>query len=53
LSREGSQESITTRNWTSLEFLKEMLQLAKEVVEAEKHVDPVQERDRAKGSTNI
>src|SRR6185437_259711 len=33
---------------TSLEFLKEMLQLAKEVVEAEKAVDPVQERDRAK-----
>ena len=33
---------------SSLEFLKEMLQLAKEVVEAEKHIDPVQERDRAK-----
>ena len=33
---------------TSLEFLKEMLGLAKEVVEAEKEVDPVEERDRAK-----
>jgi type I restriction enzyme R subunit len=33
---------------TSLEFLKEMLELAKEVVEAEKAVDPVEERDRAK-----
>ena len=33
---------------TSLQFLKEMLELAKEVVEAEKHVDPVEERDRAK-----
>jgi hypothetical protein len=33
---------------TSLEFLKEMLELAKEVVEAEKGVDPVEERDRAK-----
>jgi type I restriction enzyme, R subunit len=33
---------------TSLEFLKEVLELAKEVVEAEKGVDPVEERDRAK-----
>ena len=33
---------------TSLEFLKEMLELAKEVVETEKGVDPVEERDRAK-----
>jgi type I restriction enzyme R subunit len=33
---------------TSLEFLKEMLELAKEVVEAERDVDPVEERDRAK-----
>jgi type I restriction enzyme R subunit len=33
---------------TSLEFLKEMLELAKEVVEAEKDIDPVEERDRAK-----
>ncbi len=33
---------------TSLQFLKEMLELAKEVVEAEKQVDPVEERDRAK-----
>jgi type I restriction-modification system DNA methylase subunit len=33
---------------TSLEFLKEMLELAKEVVEAEKGVDPVEERDRAR-----
>ena len=33
---------------TSLEFLKEVLQLAKEVVEAEKGFDPVEERDRAK-----
>src|SRR5688572_1253936 len=33
---------------TSLEFLKEMLELAKEVVEAEKDVNPVVERDRAK-----
>lgn len=33
---------------TSLQFLKEMLELAKEVVEAEKDVDPVVERDRAK-----
>jgi type I restriction enzyme R subunit len=32
----------------SLEFLKEMLELAKEVVEAEKGVDPVEERDRAR-----
>lgn len=33
---------------SSLEFLKEMLELAKEVVEAERAVDPVEERDRAK-----
>lgn len=33
---------------TSLEFLKDMLEIAKEVVEAEKAVDPVEERDRAK-----
>ncbi len=33
---------------TSLQFLKEILELAKEVVEAEKDVDPVEERDRAK-----
>ena len=33
---------------TSLQFLKEILELAKEVVEAEKVVDPVEERDRAK-----
>jgi type I restriction-modification system DNA methylase subunit len=33
---------------TSLQFLKGMLELAKEVVEAEKDVDPVEERDRAK-----
>jgi type I restriction enzyme, R subunit len=33
---------------TSLEFLKEVLQLAKEVVEAEKEVNPAVERDRAK-----
>jgi type I restriction enzyme R subunit len=33
---------------TSLEFLKAMLEIAKEVVEAEKAVDPVEERDRAK-----
>jgi type I restriction enzyme R subunit len=33
---------------TSLEFLKAMLELAKEVVEAEKQTDPAEERDRAK-----
>ena len=33
---------------SSLEFLKEVLELAKEAVEAEKGVDPVEERDRAK-----
>jgi type I restriction enzyme, R subunit len=33
---------------TSLEFLKQMLELAKEVVEAEKQTDPVEDRDRAK-----
>jgi type I restriction enzyme, R subunit len=33
---------------TSLQFLKEILDLAKNVVEAEKDADPVEERDRAK-----
>ncbi|MGA3267314.1 MAG: type I restriction endonuclease subunit R [Verrucomicrobiota bacterium] len=33
---------------SSLEFLKQMLELAKDVVEAEKQADPVEERDRAK-----
>jgi type I restriction enzyme R subunit len=33
---------------TSVEFLKQMLELAKEVVEAEKRADPVEERDKAK-----
>jgi type I restriction enzyme R subunit len=33
---------------TSLEFLKAILEVAREVVEAEKDVDPVEERDRAK-----
>jgi type I restriction enzyme R subunit len=33
---------------TSLEFLKEILELAKDVVAAERDVDPVEERDRAK-----
>ena len=33
---------------TSLEFLKAMLELAKDVVEAEKQSDPAEERDRAK-----
>ncbi len=33
---------------TSLEFLKEILELAKEVVAAERDVDPAEERDRAK-----
>ncbi|MBI5818277.1 MAG: type I restriction endonuclease subunit R [Verrucomicrobia bacterium] len=33
---------------TSLEFLKEILELAKDVVEAEKQADPKDERDRAK-----
>ena len=32
----------------SLGFLKEILELAKEVVKAEKETDPVQERDKAK-----
>jgi type I restriction enzyme R subunit len=32
----------------SLDFLKAILELAKEVVEAEKEVDPVQERDKAR-----
>ena len=33
---------------TSLQFLKEMLELSKEFVEAEKEVDPVEDRDHAK-----
>lgn len=33
---------------TSLDFLKEMLELAKEVVEAEMQVDPDEDRDKAK-----
>ena len=33
---------------TSLAFLKELLELAKEVVEAERHTDPQEDRDRAK-----
>ena len=33
---------------TSLEFLKQMLELARELVEAERQTDPVEERDRAK-----
>ncbi len=33
---------------TSLDFLKEVLELAKEVLEAEKDADPEEERDRAK-----
>jgi type I restriction enzyme, R subunit len=33
---------------TSLEFLKAILEIAKEVLEAEKETDPVEERDRAK-----
>ena len=33
---------------TSLEFLKQILEIAKEVVEAEKETDPEEERDRAK-----
>jgi type I restriction enzyme R subunit len=33
---------------TSLEFLKEILELAREVVEAEKQTDPQEERDRAR-----
>jgi type I restriction enzyme R subunit len=33
---------------TSLEFLKQLLELAKDVVEAEKQADPQEERDRAK-----
>jgi type I restriction enzyme R subunit len=34
----------------SLEFLKQMLELAREVVEAEKAVDPAEEQDRAKAA---
>jgi type I restriction enzyme R subunit len=33
---------------TSLEFLKQMLELARELVEAERQTDPVEERDRAR-----
>jgi type I restriction enzyme, R subunit len=33
---------------TSLEFLKQILDIAKDVVEAEKETDPAEERDRAK-----
>ena len=33
---------------TSLQFLKEILELAKDVVEAEKEVEPVESRDKAK-----
>jgi type I restriction enzyme R subunit len=33
---------------TSLEFLKQILEIAKDVVEAEKETDPEEERDRAK-----
>jgi type I restriction enzyme, R subunit len=33
---------------TSLQFLKEILELARDVVEAEQHTDPAEERDRAK-----
>jgi type I restriction enzyme, R subunit len=33
---------------TSLEFLKQILELAREVVETEKQTDPVEERDQAK-----
>jgi type I restriction enzyme R subunit len=33
---------------TSVEFLKQILELAKEVVEAERKTDPVEERDKAK-----
>ncbi|MBI4331882.1 MAG: type I restriction endonuclease subunit R [Chloroflexi bacterium] len=33
---------------TSLEFLKQMLELARDVVQAEKQTDPVEERDKAK-----
>jgi type I restriction enzyme R subunit len=34
----------------SKEFLKELLELAKDVVEAEKHIDPVEEQDKAKAA---
>ena len=34
----------------SLDFLKELLELAKDVVQAEKQVDPVDERDKAKAA---
>jgi len=33
---------------TSVQFLKEILDLAKDVVQAEKEADPVEKRDRAK-----
>jgi type I restriction enzyme R subunit len=37
------------KNFTnSLEFLKQILEIAKDVVEAEKEIDPQEERDRAK-----
>lgn len=35
---------------TSLEFLKSLLELARNVVEAEKEVDPVEEQDKAKAA---
>ena len=35
---------------TSIEYLKELLKLARETVEAEKQVDPEQERDKAKAA---
>jgi len=35
---------------TSIEFLKQLLQLAREVVEAEKKVDPQEEQDKAKAA---
>jgi len=35
---------------TSIEFLKQLLQLARETVEAEKKVDPVEEQDKAKAA---
>jgi len=42
--RERHEQSVLT----SLEFLKQILELAKDVVEAERQTDPEQERDRAK-----
>ena len=35
---------------TSIEFLKELLELAKDVLEAENHVEPEEERDKAKAA---